>query len=93
MNDSQLTGTLNVTNTNEEPGQRLSNMLTEARAHILELSGCFSQSLLLLGDQKSRVEAIFIEPSLTFHMLRQCSECLTCIDLLSIHKSSLHIFF
>ena len=36
---------------------------------------------------------IFIEPSLTFHMLRQCSECLTCIDLLSIHKSSLHIFF
>lgn len=31
--------------------------LQEAKAHILELSGYFSQSLLLLGDQKSRVEA------------------------------------
>ena len=31
--------------------------LQEAKAHILELSGYFSQSLLLLGDHKSRVEA------------------------------------
>ena len=31
--------------------------LQEAKARILELSGYFSQSLLLLGDQKSRVEA------------------------------------
>ena len=66
--------------------------LQEAKARILELSGYFSQSLLLLGDQKSRVEAnIYWNFSDIPHA--QCSECLTCIDLLSIHKSSLHIFF
>ena len=31
--------------------------LQEAKARILELSGYFSQTLLLLGDQKSRLEA------------------------------------
>lgn len=51
MNDSQLTGTLNALTLMKNQDKDSIICLQEAKAHILELSGYFSQSLLLLGDQ------------------------------------------
>lgn len=57
MNDSQLTGTLNVTNTNEEPGQKDSIICcSEAKVTYLNYQGYF-HSHFYYWEIKNLVEA------------------------------------